>query len=289
MARRLWPRPRPLVLALLALFLLAAAAHATNEGAATTDVGGRGADPGKYNAGASVRTDKTGLDAIRRMTRGSQGTAATVTANGALAVRSAPEFGPNISGTIEKGQQMVVKSRDGAWFSIEYPKQPAWVYVTFVEGDSPGDGFVPQPGATQLQLAIKQAAYNVLDQVPFPYAPETEGGNLGCAQVATTILKNAGAIGKVVLGVLAAIDLLRDKGWRDVTPPPYKDGDVITWKTYNRDGIPGDDPDTHIGVIVIENGKTYAVNNSSSHRRPEKHLLATYPAPMTRLMRAPGL
>jgi len=275
-----------LLTAVLVLLFVPSVVLATNQGVTTIDTGGKGAITGQSQG--VVRTDKSGLDAIQRMMNGATGQQAVVTAQGPLAVRSAPVFGTNIIGTIAKGQQLTIKSRDEAWFAIDYPRQPAWVYITFVEGTNSGDGFSPVAGTTQLQLSVKQAAYNVLGQVPFPYDPATNGGSLGCAQVVSTILKAAGAVNQVVLGVYGVMDMLTAKSWSKVRPPPWKDGDVVTWATYDSDGDGAIDSNTHIGVVVIENGTAYAINNSSSQKRPVKVLLATYSAPVSTVLRSPG-
>jgi len=276
-------------LTLIGLLGWVALGFAGNRGRENVDAGGKGADVAGLNTGGAVRTDATGMGAIQRMMRGTSGEAATVTAPQEMAVRSEAAFGPNIIGTIPTGQPFTVKARDGAWFSIDWPQQPAWVYVTFVEGEGGGQGFATEPGATQDSLQIKQAAYNILQKVPFPYDPATNGGVLGCAQVVSTILKAAGIIKQISLGVLQVMGLLKDVGWRMVSPPPWKDGDVVTWKTYDSSGDGVKDEDTHIGVVVIENGQAYAVNNSSSNRRPEKHLLATYYAPVSHVLRMEGM
>jgi hypothetical protein len=243
----------------------------------------------KMNTSSEVSvSDSSAMGAIKRMRGGGQGggEAVEVTAEGELAVRSAKVFGENIIGTIKKGDKFKVKGRDLGWFEIEFTRSPAYVYITTVKGA--GEELATDPGATGLQQKIKQAAYNVMDQRPFPYDPATNGGRLGCAQVVSTALKAAGVVPNIMLGVLAVIDALKAKGWRFVQAPPWKDGDVVTWKTYDRTGDGVKDEDTHIGIAVKENGTDYAMNNSSSNRRPEKHPLATYYAPVSHVLRMPG-
>ncbi len=143
------------------------------------------------------------------------------------------------------------------------------------------------PGASPVQSRIAGSARAILGK-PFKYAAATKGGRLGCAQVATTILKNAGAASRVVLGVLSALGDMRKAGWGEVKPPPYRDGDVITWATYDRSGNGRIDPDTHIGVIVMEGGTPYAVHNSSSRRKPIKQELASMNYRVSRVMRKPA-
>lgn len=120
----------------------------------------------------------------------------------------------------------------------------------------------------------------------FNYAPGTSGGRLGCANVVSAILKEAGVMKSIMLGVLAVISDLRNRDWKQVRPPPYKDGDVITWATYDRSGDGRVDPDTHIGIISVQGGKVYAINNSSSRRIPVKVELNAMNYPITRVLRA---
>ena len=44
----------------------------------------------------------------------------------------------------------------------------------------------------------------------------------------------------------------------------------------------------HIGIIVIENGDVYAINNSSSQKRPIKILLSDYSRQVETILRNPG-
>ena len=132
---------------------------------------------------------------------------------------------------------------------------------------------------------IKAAANRLLGRVPFPYARATNGGRKGCAQVVSTALKEAGVLNKTTLGVLPLMSDLQSKGWRKVGKNNIQDGDVVTWATYDRDGDGRKDANTHVGIVVRENGQLYVVNNSSSRRRPIKMLLASYPAPITGVLR----
>ncbi len=129
------------------------------------------------------------------------------------------------------------------------------------------------------------AEANKLVGKPFNYDPATKGGRLGCAQVVSQALKNAGAISRVSLGVLTVLADLRKTGWSDIKPPPWKDGDVITWSTYDRNGDGRKDPDTHIGIIQVVNGRPFAVNNSSSRRRPVKVELSAMPRSVSHVLR----
>ncbi len=118
---------------------------------------------------------------------------------------------------------------------------------------------------------------------PFKYAAGTDGGRKGCAQVVTTALKAAGAVSRVVLGVLDAISDLKARGWKEVQVPPFAKGDVITWKTYDRSGDGVKDADTHIGIIVTSGNSAQAMSNSSSLLMP-RYNSATY-QPISRVLR----
>ena len=114
--------------------------------------------------------------------------------------------------------------------------------------------------------------------------PEVSGGRLACAQVVTTALKNAGALNNVHLNCRSAVTDLKSKGWKEVSVPPFREGDVILWKTYDYTGDGIKDPDTHIGIMVKEGNTFKAMNNSSSLRTPR--LSDPYSiGPITRVLR----
>ncbi|NLI77230.1 MAG: hypothetical protein GX442_12405 [Candidatus Riflebacteria bacterium] len=135
-------------------------------------------------------------------------------------------------------------------------------------------------GALQDRVAAEAAK---LANKPFKYAAGTNGGRKGCAQVVTTALKAAGVVGRVVLGVLDAISDLKAKGWKEVKVPPFAKGDVITWKTYDRNGDGAKDADTHIGIIMTSGNTAQAMSNSSSLLMP-RYNSANY-QPISRVLR----
>ena len=73
---------------------------------------------------------------------------------------------------------------------------------------------------------------------------------------------------------------LKSKGYTQVTAPPFKGGDVVTWRTYDRNGDGRKDDDTHVGIMCFD-GK--AIANSSSARMPKKN--DVYYAPICRVLR----
>ena len=94
----------------------------------------------------------------------------------------------------------------------------------------------------------------------FPYAPETRGGELGCAQVVSHVLREAG-VSAYSLGCYDLRSQLQGQGWTRVSPPPQP-GDVIVWSPLRRGGHP------HIGVAVRNGNSIMAMNNSSGLRKP---------------------
>lgn len=174
---------------------------------------------------------------------------------------------------------------------------PPWWKLRRPEDEAPGrTRFAASSSATVVEKQksdsgeggffqrIVEAANKVVGR-RFDYAAGTQGGRLGCAQVVSTILKAAGAMKDVMLGVLAVISDLRGRGWKEVKPPPYQDGDVVTWATYDRSGDGRIDPDTHIGIISKEGNTVYAINNSSSQRKPVKVELGSFGARISRVLR----
>ena len=102
----------------------------------------------------------------------------------------------------------------------------------------------------------------------FPYYKRLQGGRIGCAQVATTVLKKAGALKQVSAGCKQSIKLLQNAGWKKVKAPPYKAGDVIVWTQTNKKKSKGP---THIGIIMESGKNVQAMSNSSKYRKPRLH------------------
>ena len=123
-----------------------------------------------------------------------------------------------------------------------------------------------------LQSRIVQTAKEIVKKYSkkgsFPYAPGLKGGVLGCAQVATTVLKKAGAIKKTSNGCKQTISILKQAGWKSVKVPPYKAGDVIFWTQTDKKKSKGP---THVGIIMESGNNVQAMSNSSSQKRPRYH------------------
>ena len=99
---------------------------------------------------------------------------------------------------------------------------------------------------------------------------EVDGGNLACAQVVSTALKNAGVLSRVSLNCDQVVADLRAVGWRAVQVPPYQDGDVVTWTTKRG-------PGRHIGIIVKQGSTFQAISNNSDERMPKVHAINYMP------------
>ncbi len=178
----------------------------------------------------------------------------------------------NIVGAVPNGTKLKVIGKSGDWYKVNYRGATRYVHSSYVQQSSPrsttGGGSTPATVASgNLQKNVVRSARALIGSKSFR-GPEVAYGNLACAQVASTALKNAGAINKVHLNCRSTIADLRSNGWKEVKVPPFAEGDVITWKTYDYTGDGIKDDDTHIGIIVKE-GNTYkAMNNSSSLKTP---------------------
>ncbi|MBI3038007.1 CHAP domain-containing protein [bacterium] len=129
-------------------------------------------------------------------------------------------------------------------------------------------GDVPQ----KLVKAMQNLVTKYSQPYSFPYDPATENGNLGCAQVVSRGLIDAGIINKTYLittDVIAALAKKPNPGWTKVNVPPFKAGDVVTWTT--------NQPDGHIGVVTTNGNTAKAISNSSSQRRPIIHNAQLWP------------
>lgn len=117
---------------------------------------------------------------------------------------------------------------------------------------------------------------------------DVRGGVLGCAKVATTILKEAGLIDAILLGVDATARKLKKEGWKEVKKPPHP-GDIIVWAPtggYIKDPNGADvaKGHRHIGIAINE---TRAVSNSSRKKMPLEHNIFTK-RPVEKILRAPA-
>ena len=221
---------------------------------------------------------------------------AYVGAFGGLNVRTAP-WG-SINGAICNDEQVTITGRDGDWYICETSIGTGYCHARYIfsspgkayYGDDPDDPTGGSNGdnggtvttsevvinvdADSVQGKVVQAAQQIHDKYQgyqsYPYNEYTEGGNLGCAQVATSVLVAAGVLeavaeedglGYASLNCDGTISLLEDAGWTSVSWPPYQAGDVVFWETY----CPGP---SHVGIIMNSGNSAQAMNNSSSDRMP---------------------
>ncbi len=102
--------------------------------------------------------------------------------------------------------------------------------------------------------------------------PDVQGGNLACAKVVTTILREAGFMERIINDVEGTVEELTRLGWT-ISDDKAEPGDVIVWapmikpvKGSINDGGPeyamGHE---HIGIAI---GPNTAVSNSSKDRMP---------------------
>ncbi|MEW6709346.1 MAG: SH3 domain-containing protein [Candidatus Riflebacteria bacterium] len=203
----------------------------------------------------------------------------------ALNVRTSP-WGA-IETTIPNGIAVKVTGKVDDWYRIDFNGKVRYVHADYISKERGGSSAPPAtttpstPG--NLQQRIAQEARKLVGSHSFR-GREVDYGNLACAQVVTTALKNAGALSKVHLNVRSTVSDLKSKGWKEVSVPPYQEGDVITWKTYDYTGDGVKDPDTHVGIIVKEGNSFMAMNNSSRLRMP-RLTTPTAIGPITRVLR----
>ena len=191
-----------------------------------------------------------------------------VSADIGLNVRTAP-WG-SIDTALPNGTAVQVTGKKDDWYRISFNGKERWVHANYIEKQRGGGSPVtsePSSGGTASGAQIAASARRLVGSKAFRTA-DVDYGNLACAKVASTALKNAGAISRVHLNVRSLVDDLHGHGWKEVTPPPFQEGDVITWKTYDYTGDGVKDPDTHVGIMCKEGNSWQAMNNSSRLRTP---------------------
>jgi len=207
-----------------------------------------------------------------------------------LNVRTAP-WGA-IDTALPYGIAVHVTGKVNDWYKIDYNGKERYIHADYItknrsdvtsSSSSTTSSTSTSAAAGSLQQRVAQEARKLVGSTAFRTA-DVDYGNLACAKVVTTALKNAGALDRVSLNCRESVNMLHEKGWKDVSAPPYREGDVILWKTYDYTGDGVKDPDTHIGVIVKEGNSYMAMNNSSRLRTPRM----TEPSaigPVTRVLR----
>ncbi len=210
--------------------------------------------------------------------------AGTVQVSTCLNVRTEP-WG-DIIGKLYDGANVNIVSKIGDWYKINYNGRTAYIHSNYVtRGGSASASSskaahldnTPSGGASTSNIV--RCAEKYIGSTRFR-GPEVNYGNLACAQFVSTALKDSGALSRVQLGVLGVVADLKSRGWREVSAPPFKPGDVVTWKTYDRTGDGVKDNDTHIGIMGNDG---QAISNSSSQKMPRRH--SVYYAPICRVLR----
>lgn len=207
-----------------------------------------------------------------------------------------------VVGYLYNGNSVTITGEDGDWYKCDFKGTTRYVSKKYISktkptgssssssssnnysnaGSSSATGNATSAQSGTLQERVVSCARALVGSTNFR-GNDVSGGRLACAKVATTALKNAGALDSVVLNCRSAVKNLKAKGWVEVSVPPYQEGDVITWKTYDYTGDGVKDEDTHIGIILKE-GNTYkAMNNSSSLRTPRISEINI--APISRVLR----
>lgn len=209
----------------------------------------------------------------------------------------------NIIGSLHNNDSLSITGTKGDWYKISYNGGVGYVHARYVFNSvdkrysgsevteanrgSSSEVVLNIPGTGTSQARVLAAANGLVSKYSsassFPYRPETQGGSLGCAQVVTTALKNAGVNIGIDLSCISTKGKLKNLGYKSVSTPPFQAGDVIFWSTYDRDRDGRKDPDTHIGIVMASGNSVQAMSNSSSQKRPRIHS-ATY-APVTSVLR----
>lgn len=201
-----------------------------------------------------------------------------------------------IKGSFTNNDQVNIIGKVGDWYKVSHNGATRYIHSRYVKSSPGGASSGSSSGsavsgdiahgsssAAKVANAARALVTKYSAKGSFPYAAATKGGSLGCAQVVTTALMNAGVKTGIHLGVLATIPKLKELGWKQVSVPPYRAGDVITWRTYDRTGNGVKDNDTHIGIILQNGNSVQAMSNSSSRKVPSIHS-ATY-SPVCRVLR----
>jgi hypothetical protein len=182
-----------------------------------------------------------------------------------------------VIGELYNNEEVTITGRDGDWYMVSTSKGDGYAHARYIfatkdaryQGNdvTASDVIINVSGDTvqgRVVNAAKQLVDTFSESGSFPYAPGTNGGRLGCAQVVTTALKAAGVINETSLGCIQTIGLLEDVGWKAVDVPPYQAGDVIFWETYCSGP-------SHVGIIMTSGNSATAMSNSSSQRKPRYH------------------
>jgi len=203
-----------------------------------------------------------------------------------------------ILASLYNNEEVTITGRDGDWYKVSTSKGDGYAHARYIfdapdkrysgnevyETDNPNgsntyssssNDVILNVSGDSVQGKVVNAAKQIHDKYQgyqaYPYHKYTEGGNLGCAQVATSVLVAAGVLaatdsvnglGYASLNCTGTISMLEKVGWKSVSWPPYQAGDVVFWETYQ----PGP---SHVGIVMNSGNSAQAMNNSSSKRMPQ--------------------
>jgi hypothetical protein len=119
--------------------------------------------------------------------------------------------------------------------------------------------------------ALDEPNYSESDDIVKLYGVRTNGadtrqGNWACAKVATIVLKKAGVLKRVFLGVRQVESKLKSKGWEKIEDEDeLEPGDVIVWvsKTGREDKKCTGGGNCHVGIVTT---KGYFHNSPISNK-----------------------
>ncbi|EKD48204.1 MAG: hypothetical protein ACD_65C00067G0004 [uncultured bacterium] len=131
----------------------------------------------------------------------------------------------------------------------------------------------PEVQGSKLRQKVVKKALRIVGKSNINWPPQTKGGVLGCAYVASLILVDAGVFKSPSCSITEVVARLqsRECGWRKHYGPP-KPGDVAVWERTKRKQADGMVALGH-GHIGIVTGNNLAVSNSSGKRMPRQHSL----------------
>jgi len=131
----------------------------------------------------------------------------------------------------------------------------------------------PEVQGSRLRQKIVKNALKMVGKSNINWPPQTKGGVLGCAYVASSILVSAGVFKSPCCSITEVVNRLQNEeyGWTKHYGPP-KPGDVVVWERTKRKQADGliSLGHGHIGIVT---GDNLAVSNSSGKRMPRQHSL----------------
>jgi hypothetical protein len=196
----------------------------------------KGHEPDSGYSGSSSSQSKADEKQGESASAGIENGTGYVRVSTSLNIRTGP-WG-KIIGWFHNNDKVNIIGRQGDWYKISHNGKTAFIHSRYVsaskgsgsDSSSGSSALTSVPGSGSLQQKLVNAARNLVTKYStsgsFPYHPATNNGSLGCAQVATTALMNAGINTGQQLAVLATIPKLKALGWQEVRVPPYRAGDV---------------------------------------------------------------